>query len=225
LLPIYAHATWPPAASSPARCVAPLDRHFTVTAESFSEKQSFPRAKWRAVAMGGTGIRKQRPSALAEPPGCCTRPIAMENARLQPFSSSCATFQRGAETREQRLQPGRGKVCGRARRRALCARCSRLVCQVNPRAARHAHTHEYLTVHTAWTAQHARLMCSRAAARQWSSHAMDIYGSTSRGPLHVVVVHAVVQWLASLCRMRRPRAIARSTSHSACAARVVRGRS
>ena len=72
--------------------------------------------------------------------------------------------------------------------------------------------------------RHARLMCSQAAGRQWSSHAMDIYGSTSRGPLHVVVVHAVVQWLASLCRMCRPRTIARSTSLSACSARVVRGR-
>ena len=30
--------------------------------------------------MGGTGIEKQRLSALAEPPGYCTRPIAMENA-------------------------------------------------------------------------------------------------------------------------------------------------
>ena len=73
--------------------------------------------------------------------------------------------------------------------------------------------------------RHARLMCSQAAGRQWSSHLMDIYGSTSRGPLHMVVVHAVVQWLASLCRMCRPRAIAISTSLSACAARVVRGRS
>ena len=70
--------------------------------------------------------------------------------------------------------------------------------------------------------RHARLMCSQAAGRQWSSHAMDIYGSTSRGPLHVVVVHAVVQWLASLCRMCRPRTIARSTSLSACSARVER---
>ena len=73
--------------------------------------------------------------------------------------------------------------------------------------------------------RHACLMCSQAAARQWSSHTMDIYGSTSRGPLHVMVVHAVMQWLASLCRMCRPRAIAISTSLSACAARVVRGRS
>ena len=41
---------------------------------------------------------------------------------------------------------------------------------------------------------------------------MDINGYTSRGPLHSMVVHAVVQWLPSLCRMCRPRTIARSTS-------------
>ena len=55
-----------------------------------------------------------------------------------------------------------------------------------------------------------------AAERQWSSHKVDKYGCTSRGPLHLMVVHAVVQWLASLCRGCRRRAIARSTSHSAC---------
>ena len=55
-------------------------RHFTVTAESFSEIKSFPRAKWRAVAVGCTSIQKQRSSALARPSGCCTRPSATENA-------------------------------------------------------------------------------------------------------------------------------------------------
>ena len=64
----------------------------------------------------------------------------------------------------ERQQPGRGKVCGRARRRALCARCSRLVCQVNPRAARHARTHEYLTVHTAWTACSPHVLAGRSQA-------------------------------------------------------------
>ena len=53
---------------------------------------------------------------------------------------------------------------------------------------------------------------------------MDINGFTSRGPLHSMVVHAVVQWLPSFCRMCRPRMIARSASLSACSARVVRGR-
>ena len=52
---------------------------------------------------------------------------------------------------------------------------------------------------------------------------MDIFGCTSRGPLPLMVVHAVVQWAASVSSMCRPRAIARSTSHNACAARVVRG--
>ena len=45
--------------------------------------------------MGGTGIRKQRPSALAEPPGCCTRPIAMENASAVQQQ---LPLQRGAES-------------------------------------------------------------------------------------------------------------------------------
>ena len=130
-----------------------------MTAESFSEKQSFPRAKWRAVAMGGTGIRKQRPSALAEPPGCWHS----ANREGKSFSRSAAAAT-SARRREQRLQPGRGKVCGRARRRALCARCSRLVCQVNPRAARHARTHEYLTVHTAWTACSPHVLAGRSQA-------------------------------------------------------------
>jgi hypothetical protein len=62
------------------RYVAPPARHFTVTAESFSEIKSFPRAKWRAVALGCTSIQKQRSSALARPSGCCTRPSATENA-------------------------------------------------------------------------------------------------------------------------------------------------
>ena len=77
------------------RCVAPPDRLFTVAAECFSEKKGFPRAKWRAVAMGGTGIEKQRLSALAEPPGYCTRPIAMENASAVQQQ---LPLQRGAES-------------------------------------------------------------------------------------------------------------------------------
>jgi len=72
---------------------------------------------------------------------------------------------------------------------------------------------------------HDRLMCLQAAARQWSSHTVDINGCTSRVPLHLMVVHAVVQWLPSICRVCRPRTIAISTSLSACSACVVRGRS
>jgi hypothetical protein len=47
---------------NPRRYVAPPDRLFTVTAESFFGNMGFPHAKWRAVgvAMGGTGIQKQR---------------------------------------------------------------------------------------------------------------------------------------------------------------------
>jgi hypothetical protein len=66
-----------------------------VAAECFSEKKGFPRAKWRAVAMGGTGIQKQRLGALAEPSGCCTRPIAMENAAAVQQQ---LPLQRGAES-------------------------------------------------------------------------------------------------------------------------------
>ena len=59
-------------------------------------------------------------------------------------------------------------------------------------------------------------MLGQAAARQWSSHTVDIYGWTSRGPLQLMVLHAAVQWFASFRSVCRPRAIARSTSHSAC---------
>ena len=77
-----------------------------------------------------------------------TRPSATKIA-----SAVClAAASPSARRREQRPQPGRGKVCGRARRRALCARCSHLVWQLSPRAARHARTHEYIMHHTAWTA-------------------------------------------------------------------------
>jgi hypothetical protein len=55
-------------------------------------------------------------------------------------------------------------VCGRARRRALCARCSRLVWQVSPRASRHARTHEYFMHHTAWTACSPHVLAGRSRA-------------------------------------------------------------
>ena len=69
----------------------------------------------------------------------------------------------------------------------------------------------------------AHLMCSQAVEGQWSSHTMDFYDWTRRGPLQLVVVHAVVQWFASFCCVWRPRSIARSTSHIACIARDVSG--
>ena len=64
----------------------------------------------------------------------------------------------------ERSQPRRGKVGGRARRRALCARCSRLVRQVSLRADRHACTHESLTHHTAWTACSPHVLAGRRKA-------------------------------------------------------------
>ena len=70
--------------------------------------------------------------------------------------------------------------------------------------------------------RHDRLMCSQAAGRQWISQTMDIFDCTSRGQLHMVLVHAAVQWFASVCCMCGRRAITRSTSHNACAARIMR---
>ena len=77
----------------------------------------------------------------------------LHSAKRDENRFSCwAAASPSARRREQRPQPRRGKVCGRARRRALCARYSRLVWQVSPRASRHARTHEYFMHHTAWTA-------------------------------------------------------------------------
>ena len=201
------------------RCTARyncIPRLFTVTAESFSEKKGFPRAKWRAVAMGGTGIRKQRPSALAEPPGCCTRPIAMENAAAVQQQ---LPLQRGAESSAR--NPAAAKcVEGRGDARFVLAELAWCHRQAREHLSMHARMNTSCTIRHG---RHARLMCLQAAARQWSSHKMEIYGCTSRGKLHMVVLHAVVQWFASVCCMCRPRAIARSTTHNAFAARVVRG--
>ena len=63
---------------------------------------------------------------------------------------------------------------------------------------------------------HDRCMPSQAVEVEWSSHTMDFYGWISRGPLQLVMVHAVVQWFALFRCVWRPRAIARSTSHSVC---------
>ena len=38
---------------------------------------------------------------------------------------------------------------------------------------------------------HDRCMPSQAVEVEWSSHTMDFYGWTSRGPLQLVMVHAV----------------------------------
>ena len=43
---------------------------------------------------------------------------------------------------------------------------------------------------------HGRLMCSQAVEGQWSSHRVDIYDWTSRGPLLSITVIMVVQWFA-----------------------------
>ena len=157
-----------------------------------------------------TGTAERSPPVPVEDP--VRKACTAEECRVH---SACAG--------NERSQHRRDKVGGRARRRALCARCSRLVRQVSLRASRHARTHEHLMHHTAMDGMRTRLVCSQAAARQWSSHTMDVYGCTSREQFELMVVHAVVQWFASDCCVCRPRAIARSTSHNACAARVMRG--
>ena len=147
----------------------------------------------------------------------CTRPSATKIAsavRLQPC------LQRSAESiahnpTAAKCVEGHGDVRFVLAGLAWCRR------QTREQLNMHSRIHTSLTT---WHGRHARLMCSQAAARQWSLHTMDINGYTSRGPLHSMVVHAVVQWLPSLCRMCRPRTIARSTSLSACSACVVRGR-
>ena len=42
-----------------------------------------------------------------------------------------------------------------------------------------------------------RLMCSQPWNGQWLSHTMGVYDWTRRGPLHVAIVHAAVQWLVA----------------------------
>ena len=44
---------------------------------------------------------------------------------------------------------------------------------------------------------HDRCMPSQAVEVEWSSHTMDFYGWTSRVPLQLVMVYAVVQWFAT----------------------------
>ena len=149
-------------------CVTQLDRHFTVrsvrqdprnilTAREASRHMPGSHGTLPAIA---AGTADRSPAVPVEDPSrkACTP----EDCRVH---SACA----GTE----RPQPRRGKVGGRARRRALCARCSRLVWQVSPRAARHARTHEYIMHHTAWTACSPHVL--EAAGRQWSSQTME-YG-------------------------------------------------
>ena len=64
----------------------------------------------------------------------------------------------------ERSQHRRGDDGGRARRRALHARWTRLVSQVSLRADRHACTHESLTHHAAWTACSPHVLAGRRKA-------------------------------------------------------------
>ena len=100
------------------------------------------------------------------------------------FSRSAAASP-SARRREQRPQPGRSKVCGRARRRALCARCTRLKSQASPRATRHARMHEYLTHHTAWSMDGMLASCAR---RQQQGSQAERLGNPSWPTHHLFAV-------------------------------------
>ena len=99
----------------------------------------------------------------------------------------------------------RGKVCGRARRRALHAHSTRPMLEVSLRVWRHTCTHDSLTHHAA-CGQHVRRMYSQALAVQCSTCKVGNYDWTSRGPLQLMVVQAVVQWFPTRRRARGARA-------------------
>ena len=116
---------------------------------------------------------------------------------------------------EQLPQQAHGSVGQRARRRSLCARCTRLVSQVSLRVGRRACTHAMLT-HCA-----ARSCPALAGGgMQWSLHTARTYSSTSAEPLHMVVARIAVQWFAAVRRVCHVRANARWTS---CSVRVANG--
>ena len=155
-------STPPPGTAPPAlRCVAPPARHFTVTAESFSEIKSFPRAKWRAVALGCTSILSTK--AAVE---CTSQAIWLLHSPKRDrkrFSRSTGAATSAASESSAPLHRC-GDDGGRARRRALCTRWTRLMSQASPRAAKHARTHEYLMHHTAWTACSPHVLAGRSKA-------------------------------------------------------------
>ena len=142
------------------RCVAPPDRHFTVTAVCCSENKSKPRAKHRAICRDRTArFPHAQPGPQRE---VASGPRFEDLVRKACTAEECRVHSACAGS--ERSQPRRGKVGGRARRRALCARCSRLVWQVSPRAARHARMHEYIMHHTAWTACSTHVLAGRRKA-------------------------------------------------------------
>ena len=113
--------------------------------------------------------------------------IALAQARCKSLFSRWAAATPSAWRREQRPRPRRGKVGGRARRRALCARCSRLVSQVSLRVSRHARTHEHLLHHTAWTAIGMLASCARRPQEGSGAHIQWI-------SLSVQVVYSWICW-------------------------------
>ena len=102
-----------------------------------------------------TGTAERSPPVPVEDP--VRKACTAEECRVH---SACAG--------NERSQHRRDKVGGRARRRALCARCSRLVRQVSLRASRHARTHEHLMHHTAWTACSPHVLAGRCKAVEFT---------------------------------------------------------
>ena len=177
------------------RCIAskPIHSH---SGKLFREKGlSAPEVASRDCGWHGSG----------RPLGECT---AGRHGLLHSTKNGCKRLSRwraaatSACAGSERSQPRRGKVGGRARRRALCARCSRLVSQVSLRASRHARTHEHLLHHTAWTACSPHVLAGRRKAVEltyngylclYKSCTVGFVGGASRGAmvcfglLHVLI--------------------------------------
>lgn len=135
--------------------------------------------------------RIEGPSALAELTDYCTRPSAMKKAaavRQQPrlqserMSSLCSAI-------VVMLVGERGDAF------FACAARSwyqRQACESVDRCLQAWHAHS-----PHGTDVRGRLMCSQAVEGQWSSHRVNIYDWTSRGPLLFIIVIMDVQWFAT----------------------------
>ena len=145
------------------RCVAPLDRHFTVAPDSFSENNGYPRSKARAQPRHRMATQIGRRSALPELIGHRTGPSAMEVSRSAAATPS-------AQRREQRphatTSPRQSWWKGAATR-ALCSLYA-LDVEVSQRASRHACTHDSLMHHMLASASWRALAGQGKMASCWS---------------------------------------------------------
>ena len=119
-------------------CVAPPDNLFTVTPDRFSEKKSYPR--WKARAQPRHDIAQQLKSDAAVHTVGAGWPSHWAKRDGNRFSRSAAATP-SVRRREQRPQPRRGKVCGRARRRALFVLAELAWCHRQAREQLSMHTH------------------------------------------------------------------------------------